>query len=428
MDMFVKEEGSNQTSSVKITDVNIDCLEHVFEQLNIDSLMIIADTNNWLKTGAIRVFIHQFSKKTVILDNIYMNKFGISHSSSQIVVRDFEKCLKFLRNFGHLIAKLHISYLFVDKRYQTHVNQYINEYCTNLIEISFLSCSENMIDIRKTFTNVRKVRFVNCNLGYEMCRFNECFPNLRSLEFEGFNEIADPKCIAVQLPHLEHLATSISMEGKYGFEEKSMTDAAMLNPNLKSLHVHWYSEKYILSSMNEQLKSLESLKIDCFYDTFLQDPSDNRLIHFKRVNDFQLLLNAKIFSNYNGLHIPFQFDALKSFAFHTDIKIEDFFFDFIERHPTITKILVKGICRVGSITFDQKQQDRIADVVPSLIEFDVILEFTDQQALHFISRMKNLRKFNFKMEYRNSFDKMMENLPGWLGTMDVTHYVRLNRV
>lgn len=117
--------------STKIIDVNDDCLEKLFELLDLQSLFNMALANEWLRPAANEVYKRKFGQKEVRL----------CVDSSQIVERLFEKetkifvngrkmCLQYLRCFGPSIGHFEIFHMFLcDQHHCQHIHQYIEKYC-----------------------------------------------------------------------------------------------------------------------------------------------------------------------------------------------------------------------------------------------------------------------------------------------------------
>lgn len=436
--MVTQDEVSTitESSSIEITDVNVDCLEHVFKHLNLDDLVNVANTNSWVRTATGWTIAHKFDKKTVILRNISMlqtsQQMYIWGSTDEILITNLKKSLHFLRCFGHLVTKLEISHLLVAKKYQTYISHYISKYCINLIEITFSSCTEDTFAMLKNvFTNVQKVRFVDCQLGSEMSQLNELFPNLLSLEFNGFNEVFDRTCIAVQFPHLEQFATNLIVANeKYGFGMENVINAIKMNPKIQSLHIHWDNDQQFFENVNEQLKNLHTFKFDCFEELLPKiNEDDGCIVHFNIVKTFQMSLTTAYNIGHTDHRIPFEFNALENFVFESDNKMEQLFFDFIEKHPTITKLTLVLKYKWTQMFMDDEHIDRIAEMLPSLVDVNTkTFNFTEFQALRFVEKLKNLRRFQFTLTCSESFDGLIEGLPGWKGTMDTMNYVQLTHV
>lgn len=433
--MVVQAENSIiESSFVQVTDVNVDCLEHIFKHLIIDDLVSIASANSWFRVAAGWTFAHKFGKKTVTFKDIStIQKCRVGMSENGILIRDLRNCLRLLRCFGHLITKLEISHLLVAKKYQAYINQYISKYCINLAEITFSSCTEETFAVLKNvFKSVEKVRFVNCYLGSKMSQLTKLFPNCRSLEFDGLNEVFDRTCIAANFQKMEHFAVNLVASEKYGFGKKNVVKAIKLNSNtLKSLHIHWDNDKQFFNHVNQLLKSLHTFKFDCSENDLPKIHDDDDVVHFNSVKNFQMsLIDSTWYTNAIAVHwIPFKFDALENFIFESDKKMGPLFFDFIEKHPTITKLTLCNFYKWQILDVNDQHMDKIAETLPSLIEVDIkTFSFSGRQALGFVNKLKNLRQFQFTLEYPESFVGLMKRLPEWRGTIDAKHYVRLTHV
>lgn len=91
--------------------------------------------------------------------------------------------LQFLRCFGSSITDLTICYNQLKSKRYNHVQQYINNYCTDsLVRLSFKEMPNIAIaTFQKQFNNVRELNVRDSRLGQQFSTFLNCFPNLNRL-------------------------------------------------------------------------------------------------------------------------------------------------------------------------------------------------------------------------------------------------------
>lgn len=63
----------DEVSTMKIDDINIDCLEHVFNYLSLMDLINVADANKYLRRAAALVFACRSKGKMVMIMSSYFH-------------------------------------------------------------------------------------------------------------------------------------------------------------------------------------------------------------------------------------------------------------------------------------------------------------------------------------------------------------------
>lgn len=193
---FLKKVSSWQTlgeckrssERLKLTDLNIDCLEHVFQYLNLSELIAVADANQRLNIAANLIFMRKYSAKTVEFQGIHLSrnrriKFEMDNFGN-IYIGDLRTCLTYLRCFGHLIA--HVTFRFASGRdnsaHELRVLDYINEYCSeSLTEIGIKSGPIGWEEqFKKPFFKIGDVNLDRCQLGAKDA-INRIFPRMQRL-------------------------------------------------------------------------------------------------------------------------------------------------------------------------------------------------------------------------------------------------------
>lgn len=182
---------SLQFNEMKITDLIDDCLEKIFEYLDLLSLFNVIVANANLRPAAVIVFKHKFSKNCRIhIDPLALDLIRKSFRH-YILVNSLKTCLQYLRCLGSSISGLDIWYedSINDKQYDL-IHQYVNQYCANsLTSIKFLNfknlIKSKAIPIRhfeKPFVNVHTVEVYEINMSDQFPLFKQWFPNIRTLK------------------------------------------------------------------------------------------------------------------------------------------------------------------------------------------------------------------------------------------------------
>ncbi|XP_055303238.1 uncharacterized protein LOC129568921 [Sitodiplosis mosellana] len=271
--------------TIKITDLNNDCLEVIFNHLEFNDLFNVADSNKLLTSAAGRVYWKKYRKMPVDLYTCYTTDECFKIRAHCIWVYDRTAALKFLRYFGHIITKLRITCFSIKNPYLAELHRYVFEYCSEtLIQISFcymIACA--FFPIEKSFPNVESVSFRYCMVDENLSQLNKWFPNVRRLTFGYFVKLDNRKCIEKYFPHLQSLSIErFCPQNQFGFEEQNAMEALRLNPNLQHLKLKNFDTKF-LRKASEYMKRVESLEITIRRSDINHRGSSIRLEKVKRL-------------------------------------------------------------------------------------------------------------------------------------------------
>lgn len=98
---------------MKITDLNIDCLDSCFQHLNIEDLLSVADSNKQLRYLARYTFARKFRRETIrIVSTMNCKKYERIFFSvrPQLIISSLRWSLQFLRCFGDLVPEIIIEF------------------------------------------------------------------------------------------------------------------------------------------------------------------------------------------------------------------------------------------------------------------------------------------------------------------------------
>lgn len=152
------KRAERSTEPMKITDLNYDCLEKVFRNLDLDNLIKIADSNKTLAEAACTYFRLKYGQKHFW---IYANENSIPPDDRPSVF-GLKKSLQLLRCFG-----CEISQCFLDPsgntKYCTYFNQYLDEYCTESLKVvGFRNFPTLLQNMKNRFSEVQIATLGNC--------------------------------------------------------------------------------------------------------------------------------------------------------------------------------------------------------------------------------------------------------------------------
>lgn len=228
---------TDQPEEKTITNIYYDCLERIFDFLDLSSLLNVAGTCKRLQIAAAAKFRDEYGDRDITLNLENDSRFGedapdIEITEYRFLVRQ-KVCLPFLRCFGAQISHLSITYGETPGPQLDIVEQYINQYCADtLTSVKFNGnrIFSNRI-FQKPFKNVNKVSILFNDLKDQLPNFVNSFPNLRHLKLIGAG--LDAMAIEVSFPNLEHLEFRV----KPILTIKNATKLLYANQQLKILNI-----------------------------------------------------------------------------------------------------------------------------------------------------------------------------------------------
>lgn len=150
---------------MKLTDLDIDCIEEILKYLEFEDILSVADTNNRLRHASKFVFARKHSNTLFSLQPGSAHLFDkgvypLSHTFMN--VNNTKYIFQTLRIFGRLMSSLRID-LVCGSLLPDYINvvRYINEFCTETLErleILLWDDLENALDcFERPFTRVKTV-------------------------------------------------------------------------------------------------------------------------------------------------------------------------------------------------------------------------------------------------------------------------------
>lgn len=229
----------NTTDAKRITDICYDCLEPIFNFLDLGSLLNVAQTCKQLQIAAAVKFGHDFGKKI-----IYLNVCGRPAVKSGFIfelkteeVFGLKSSLAVLRCFGGKISYLSVHYKNPEPQ-NDYLIRYINQYCVDsLTEIRFTSKKRTFLNesFPRPFKNVKQLTMQYSSLGNQLPIIANWFPNLRHLKLYAVS--VDKTC--VYFPHLEKFTIGVNDKRRDYFSYKNVVDFLHANRQLPMLNIHY---------------------------------------------------------------------------------------------------------------------------------------------------------------------------------------------
>lgn len=280
-----------QTEPMKITDLNVDCLEHIFQYLNSVDLNNTAESHGQFVSVCRLIYKRDHRHKMVIISDVG-HKLTLTNGSDKEIVN--VAAITFLQHFGHLIGELMLDYICADEDDNGYewreIEKHVFTYCSKtLLKLILRNCHGNVMEeIEEPFDNVKKLRLYGGDT--KMIDISKWFPNISSMKLDHH-----ALCTMVQydqLNLLKKLKILISETGRPWNIERKLRQLLRLNRRIKNLFIEstrndWLSDPtdfmLFLSQTSTHLKVLR-LKM---YFSKTADSAVN--IHFKNVKHFELL-------------------------------------------------------------------------------------------------------------------------------------------
>lgn len=420
---------------LKITDIGIDCLEKVFEFLDLYDLLNVADSSKEFKSCADFIFTSKYGHSFLLST---LGKFRNTSGPN------FKTILQLLRCFGHLITHIDIFQLSFMIKKSEQIIDYLNRYCAQSathVEVHgfagrtlpFMELVENHL---KPFPNVKTVRFGSPLLHDDF--LVRCFPNVEYLHCIGCNgrnpvsDISDifgsnhyPRMIRLKLiyeiglnpgsiPVFEHLEATLR-----------------LNPQLQHLDLDYFryipnhffpnfNFMQVLQKASEYLTQLLSMSFSGCIDAMLN--FDGGAVHFGSLKQLKMAIDCEWHSE-NHLDfgfrlpkIPLICDKLEVLTITLQRHNIDEFYSFIEKHPLIKTLEIKTAKVRINVPDGRIDKLRVAAALPLLNEFTLTFHVsTIEDVNSYLTEFKSLEKFSFNFIYtEDSYYKLRRQLKeGW---------------
>lgn len=415
---------------IKLTDLDIDCLECVFEYLELGDLLNVTDSNKRLRNAANFVVDRKYSNTYFIFQNIHLsqnrsveikkNPKDFPQLKYCITVRDLKTSLQFLRCFGYLKAYMEFDLsLPKPSELDQHLINYCNEYCSNTdMAIKIVNGLEAWEHLEKPFTNIETVYMVGCHIT-DARSINKLFPKMRSMtcDFAGIN----CKSFYVNTNYFPNLKKLIIIDPENGSLElvgKITSQILHLNTQIESLDI--YTLHLILDSnhFRNAIANLQNIQTLALGVKSLYTSPINAITSLKNVQTFEIYIDGNII-----MDIPFLFDQLTTLVLHFSSVLYPVFFNFINKHSTIKNLTLS----VDSLSTTDLSE--LAESLPSLVS--IILKDCNvaaNESIKFISNFKNLNQFSFFLNDMTAFGDFQDQLNNeWKCSLNQLGMICMNR-
>lgn len=209
---------ADQSEAKAITNIYYDCLERIFDFLDLEDLLNVGRTCKRLQIAAAAKFGDDFGKVKIRFCNwlyYYHRDSGINIDKYDggIDVIGLKLWLPFLRCFGRHVSMLRVDYRDVPETRMEFLDHCINHYCADTLEGCTLleTRALSVKNFTKQFKKVNSVSISGAPLRNQLPFFNKMFPNMHRLELGRVS--IDEITFGVRFPQLRDL-TLIFYSGK----------------------------------------------------------------------------------------------------------------------------------------------------------------------------------------------------------------------
>lgn len=390
--------------TTNITDLDDDCLEYIFKKLNLSDLLNVADSSKSFKKALNLAYLSKYGKNFIVCIYKMMpsQNQSLQIRGNRIRIGDLSTGLKMLRCFGHLLMKFGVDYKYAKRCHHSEVDRYLNKYCADNLKIIAMDNTQlwTMENIKKPFSKVHLLVFIDCRLGENLTNFKKWFPELKDLTFIKENVVTDRKSIVKRFPQLKHFIIELHQKDEYTFKKSHIKKALCMNPQIQYLEIRGdVLDAKFLHSISDHLQLIRKLCVVWNLDCFNYDG----IIHFRNVIQFEFKVDVYENKNTDTIiipKIPFSFDQLNGFKFHlnksTRNQRNDNILDFIGNQTSLTKLIL--ISDTNPFKNDI-EKSKLTKATRFLKEITAKMgKFTIDEILDFIYKCESVNLFSFDVE------------------------------
>lgn len=380
---------------MKLTDLSIDCLEIVLENLESDDRLNAADSNMRLRKAASFIFVREH--RTSNSDNIEFD-LEIVDTTAKL-----KTSLQNLRCFGHLMTELYFEASSEGLNFDQLVINCISEYCSNTLKcITIVHDLEKWEYLQKPFLTVEEVNLDGFHDANNKI-FNRLFPKMRKLSTNFNGNRKSFLGISNYFPNLTELR--ILGENLVNFSTLNaaiISPILRLNPQINILCIFDDIQTMLNCRIfKNTLKNLKNLQEFSFDIKQLPTESIDTVIRLTNVHTVEIHVTCT-----RMLKIPFFFGQLKkltiSFYGLINAEVMDKLLQFIDEHPTV-RILILMLRPINSNIYHYLLP-KMAKLLPMLdsIAFD-LCEMSVDDAIYAFSVWQNLKHFTCKLNANSEY-------------------------
>lgn len=405
--------------------LNIECNLLILEELDLTSLISLAETNKHFLNLAADVLRRRLKDKIIV--------FSISNSDHRITqhvteeddavkVYDIDTMLKLLKYFGSSISKMEIlndedsfiskMRILNDKANQSEVQmilvyKFVNLYCSKtLVQLHIANAPNGFFnEFLRPFTMLQNVSFSGYldRLSNERSSLSEIFPEMRRLILNSYH-IDDSSWVDQLFPHMVHLSLMVyNIQGDSPTRMTSPKIERLLANNLqiRSLALEDASLD-MLRIVANKLPNLEKLELKMF-DVFDLDDEDK--IHFEQLKFFKTRLSSH--------SIPIIIDLNHIEEFETDAFPDSCqrWIEFVETNKHLKKLKVDHYYIRNSVVL------RLAQANSNIVDMSLWcgVGVKSESIVKLIENNKQMRTLHLKLKSTETLNSTVDTLRTQLG-------------
>lgn len=238
------DEDQKHNDTLKIVDLNNDCLEPIFLKLTKEDLASIAESNLRFLEIACYAYARNYAQ------NPFESGYDECDSNT------FERSMNVIKHFGKLIQKLDLYDAHNDCQYNEQITDALFATCNaNITDIVFDRVDQDTLNkIRRPFPNLTNLNIYDLSLPQKIAQLNRWFPNVTKLILRCTGSFLEEFCSLQRLTDAD-----IAM----GVQDMQLFIRS--NPQLNSLRLRTDNSHLIdgqlLNFMAQNLQQLQHLTI-----------------------------------------------------------------------------------------------------------------------------------------------------------------------
>lgn len=383
------EIADTQDETMKITDLNDDCLEHIFDYLSLEDLLNVAFSNTALQYASGLLFKRKYGV-------LHFKFFRIADSlmwqiGGELFVNEIE-AQRFFLVFADFISS--ISLIFheeYEEIFEKRLQQISTYSLESLIEIKLCHFPEGWLNkFSKPMPKIKSVVLDDCHLGGKSVMLSHIFPKLCNLKICDSSTEIDQ--IISHFPYLKMLDLNVDNNSS------KFESFLNLNPQLTSFKLKLKGSR----DWNLVRCIAEKLQLENFYFRYSRSLPQNERFHFKKVRTFEY--------HSDGNFPPFTFDQLE------ELKQDDHMQPLginqmdkiVGQNSKLRKVTLSNIDDVNSMNMS-KELRRISKLTLNMfrwidINVDAIVDFINEKTFASIIKFKFIDE-TFTTDLQNKIDK-----------------------
>ncbi|XP_055306238.1 uncharacterized protein LOC129570592 [Sitodiplosis mosellana] len=354
-EVFEAKKPKIDSKQLQVLDINDDCLQIVFECLDLEDLFNVAEAHSHLVPAARMVFARRYRMKKVFL-NLDLVRFI---DDDCIEVRK-DVAAAFFRYFGAVVSSLFINF---EGQRERAIEQSLLDHCPGtLVKFELALCDTSNLDtIDEPFGKVEQLTITKSSLSKRLSRLYVWFPSLTTLKLINVTS-EKPEYLVAHLPQLRNL---VIYNEKMTIPLATISGMLRANPQLESLVLCCDYDADFLQSVSASLRRLIELELWAPDDRFLCFGDDK--VRFESVETFALI--APHLRGEFVVNMPFEFTNLKELYFDGFNEFKGQLISFIKENHGVRQLnLVPCIDDWDDLTFADLMS--VVNSLPDLVELE----------------------------------------------------------